>query len=69
MPYIRMSEEEKIEATTQYVRDMPIQELVPHIIRWITKDKHAHAWQWFEEWYVDELVNEGDDYDGNGYEG
>jgi uncharacterized protein YeaO (DUF488 family) len=49
------------------VRYQPIQDLVPHILRWIDKDKHA--WDYFEEWYVEELVNQKSDYDGNGYEG
>jgi hypothetical protein len=66
MPY-KMSEEEKIEATTEFVREQSWEELTPHIIRWL--QKHQWAWESFEEWRVDELVNEGDDYDGNGYEG
>jgi hypothetical protein len=67
MPYIKLSEEEKIEATTEFVREQSWEELTPHIIRWL--QKHQWAWESFEEWRVDELVNEGDDYDGNGYEG
>jgi uncharacterized protein YeaO (DUF488 family) len=68
MPYIgKIPYEEQVEVTTQYVRDQPIQELVPHILRWLVKD--ANAWDYFEEWYVEELMNQRDDYDGNGYEG
>jgi len=67
MTYRKLSYEERVDAATDYVRYRPMKDLVPHILRWIDKDKHA--WDYFEEWYVDELVNQKSDYDGNGYEG
>lgn len=67
MTYRKLSYEERVDAAIDHVRYQPIQDLVPHILRWIDKDKHA--WDYFEEWYVDELVNQKSDYDGNGYEG
>lgn len=67
MTYRKLSYEERIDAATDHVRYMPIQDLVPHILRWI--DKNNYAWDNFEEWYVEELVNEKSDFDGNGYEG
>jgi uncharacterized protein YeaO (DUF488 family) len=67
MTYRKLSYEERVDAAIDRVRYQPIQDLVPHILRWIDKDKHA--WDYFEEWYVDELVNQKSDYDGNGYEG
>lgn len=63
----KLSYEEKVDAATDHVRYQPMKDLVPHILRWI--EKNDYAWDNFEEWYVDELVNQKSDFDGNGYEG
>ena len=63
----KLSYDERVDAATDHVRYQPMKDLVPHILRWI--EKNDHAWYSFEEWYVDELVNQKSDFDGNGYEG
>jgi hypothetical protein len=62
MSKYKLSEEEKIEATTEFVREQSWEELTPHIIRWLQKTQWA--WESFEEWRVDEILNEWDDYEG-----
>lgn len=62
MSKYKLSEEEKVEATTEFVRDQSWEELTPHIIRWLQKTQWA--WESFEEWRVEEILSEGDDYEG-----
>jgi hypothetical protein len=62
MSKYKLSEEEKFEATTEFVREQSWEELTPHIIRWLQKTQWA--WESFEGWRVEEILSEGDDYEG-----
>ena len=58
---MRIPEEEMIELILQDCRDQTWESLMPHVIRWL--DKTPWAVESFEEYYVEQVMNEPKDHD------
>lgn len=58
---MRIPEVEMIELILQECRDQTWESLMPHVIRWL--DKTPWAVESFEEYYVEQVMNEPKDYD------
>lgn len=62
MGYIRMSKAECRDATYEWLNDQPLESLTKQIIEWL--NANPRQLEDFEDWYVDQLENQGDDYEG-----
>jgi hypothetical protein len=62
MPYIgKIPYEEQVELILQECRDQTWESLMPHVIQWLEKTQWAV--ESFEEYYVEQVMNEPKNYD------
>lgn len=62
MPYIgKIPYEEQVELILQDCRDQTWESLMPHVIQWLEKTQWAI--ESFEEYYVEQVMNEPKNYD------